>query len=135
MVSPNHLETAYELEELSHQVELSATMLLRLQDFEIKLLDARGLAALLEVLLEQTLLHFELDAVELWLLDPEHRIEELLPSNVDRRCIRFVGDSYECSQFYGDALSVSYSVNGDPLFSRLFARSRRYPVSGPITVG
>ena len=65
--------------ELVEKAAQNERILHRFQQFELELLAVTNLEALLDCLLEQTLQHFKLDAVELWLFDPEHTLRELLP--------------------------------------------------------
>jgi diguanylate cyclase (GGDEF)-like protein len=53
-------------------------VLQRYQHFELQLLDAADFDALLNVLLVKSLQHFQLDAVELWLYDPQQTLQQLL---------------------------------------------------------
>lgn len=54
-------------------------ILRRFQAFELQLLAVADLAALLDMLLGTSLNHFQLDAVELLLFDPDGALRELLP--------------------------------------------------------
>lgn len=53
----------------------------RYQQFELTLLDLNGFEALLDMLLQNSLNHFQLDCVELWLYDPQGTLQELLPED------------------------------------------------------
>ena len=56
-------------------------ILRRYQQFELKLLDHSNLEELLDMLLRNSLDHFQLDDVELWLYDPQNTLDELLPDD------------------------------------------------------
>jgi two-component system, cell cycle response regulator len=57
-------------------------ILRKFQQFELQLLAITGMEALFDTLLAETLRHFRLDAVELWLFDPERILRDLLPNDV-----------------------------------------------------
>lgn len=65
--------------ELVEKAANNERILRRFQQFELELLAVTGLEALLDCLLLQSLQHFKLDAVELWLFDPEGTLRELIP--------------------------------------------------------
>lgn len=63
-------------------------ILRRFQAFELQLLSVADLAALLDALLGASLHHFQLDAVELLLFDPDAALRELLPAEL---CAEWTG--------------------------------------------
>jgi diguanylate cyclase (GGDEF)-like protein len=65
--------------ELMEKATQNERILRRFQQFELELLAVGNLEALLDCLLQQSLQHFKLDAVELWLFDPQGTLSELLP--------------------------------------------------------
>src|SRR5690606_21459794 len=72
------------LGELMEKATQNERILRNFQQFELELLAVNGLEALLDSLLSNSLRHFRLDAVELWLLDPEGILRELLGGDSDR---------------------------------------------------
>jgi two-component system, cell cycle response regulator len=116
-----HDQVAENLDEFVRKVELNERILLELQRFELKLLDAGSLAALLDVLLDDSREHFQLDGVELWLFDPEQQVLDLLPDDIEYQGrVRLLHDSYECRQFYDDSLTTTFASNENDYFSRIF---------------
>lgn len=79
-------------------------ILRRFQQFELQLLSTTGLAALIDVLLNDSLRHFQLDAVGLWLLDPDATLRELLPSDHQTAwpTVRWLPDSAELRELYAE---------------------------------
>ena len=59
-------------------------ILRKFQQFELQLLAITGMEVLFDTLLAESLRHFRLDAVELWLFDPERIVRDLLPDDVQR---------------------------------------------------
>jgi diguanylate cyclase (GGDEF)-like protein len=57
-------------------------ILRKFQQFELQLLSVSGMEALCDCLLGDSLHHFQLDAVELWLLDRDRQIRELAPKSL-----------------------------------------------------
>ncbi len=66
------------LSELMDKATQNERILRNFQQFELELLAVNGLEALLDSLLSNSLRHFRLDAVELWLFDPERILRDLL---------------------------------------------------------
>ncbi len=64
--------------DLFQKASQNEQVLRRFQQFELQLLDVTGFASLLDTLLQDSLGHFQLDAVELCLYDPQHTLRELL---------------------------------------------------------
>ncbi|WP_101759727.1 sensor domain-containing diguanylate cyclase [Oceanicoccus sp. KOV_DT_Chl] len=67
--------------ELFQKATQNEQILRRYQQFELKLLDHSGLEELLDMLLRNAMDYFQLDAVELWLYDPQNTLAELLPED------------------------------------------------------
>lgn len=66
------------VDELMDKATQNERILRRFQHFELKLLANSGIDSLLDNLLADSLQHFRLDAVELWLLDPQRILRDLL---------------------------------------------------------
>lgn len=72
------------LGELMDKATLNERILRNFQQFELELLAVNGLEALLDTLLSNSLRHFRLDAVELWLFDPERILRDLLSEELQQ---------------------------------------------------
>lgn len=68
--------------ELVDKATQNERILRRFQQFELQLLSVSGMEALCDCLLGDSLHHFQLDAVELWLLDRDRQIRELVPDSL-----------------------------------------------------
>lgn len=66
-------------EDLIAGAKQNERILRRYQDFELRMLSANDFAQLLHILLEATVEHFRLDAVELLLCDPQEAIADAIP--------------------------------------------------------
>jgi two-component system cell cycle response regulator len=106
--------------DFTRTVEMNERLLQQqLQTYELMLLDAQSLAALLDVLLITTRDHFGLAAANLTLWDAENGIAELLPDDVDYgEDLKLVRDSFDMQQLYGatpqiEVIDVTdHSTNG-----------------------
>ena len=74
-------------------------ILSRHQRFELKLLDAIDFESLLDLLLVKSVEYFRLDAVELWLFDPEKTLSELLTDELALKNLHLVSSSQMISHF------------------------------------
>lgn len=70
--------------ELMDKATQNERILRKFQQFELELLAVSGMEVLLDSLLGDSLHHFRLDAVELWLFDPERILRDLLPEELQR---------------------------------------------------
>tara|TARA_R110000868_G_scaffold120477_4_gene319877 strand:+ start:34052 stop:35188 length:1137 start_codon:yes stop_codon:yes gene_type:complete len=75
-------------------------ILKRYQRFELKLLDAVGFNELLALLLEDSLAYFQLDAIELWLYDPEQTVAEHIDNPDDYPNLQLVSRSELLKKLY-----------------------------------
>jgi diguanylate cyclase (GGDEF)-like protein len=66
--------------ELMDKATQNERILRKFQQYELQLLAITGLEALFDCLLGDSLNHFQLDAVELWLFDPHREVRELVPA-------------------------------------------------------
>ena len=73
----------------------------RFQRFELKLLDVADLESLLDMLLVNSLNYFQLNAVELWLYDPQGTLSELLAGSVSIPGLRLLSQPDELTALYG----------------------------------
>lgn len=73
----------------------------RFQRFELKLLDVADLESLLDMLLVNSLNYFRLNAVELWLYDPQGTLSELLASSVSIPGLRLLPHQDQLTALYG----------------------------------
>lgn len=88
--------------EFTRSVELNERILQRLQQYELMLLDASNLPALLDVLIFATPAHFSLIGISLRLHDPEGRIAESIASNqIYGECLALESDSFDMQRLYG----------------------------------
>ncbi len=88
--------------DFTRTVEMNERILHQLQTYELMLLDAESLPALLDVLLINTRDHFGLTATNLTLWDSEGAIAELLPDDIDYGDdLKLVRDSFDMQQMYG----------------------------------
>jgi len=82
-------------------------ILRKFQQFELQLLAITGMEALFDTLLAESLRHFRLDAVELWLFDPESTVRDLLPDDVQRSAgLSWFDSDDDLRVLYPMALSV-----------------------------
>lgn len=72
------------LGDLMEKAVQNERILRNFQQFELELLAVNGLDVLLDTLLSNSLRHFRLDAVELWLFDPERILRELLAGDIQQ---------------------------------------------------
>jgi len=70
--------------ELMDKATQNERILRKFQHFELELLAVGSIEALLDSLLADSLHHFRLDAVELWLYDPERILRELMTEELQR---------------------------------------------------
>ena len=88
--------------EFTRSVEVNERLLQRLQQYELMLLEAASLSAVLDVLLLSTREHFQLSGANLTLNDPQGSIAELLSDDLDYGDdLSLVKDSFELQQMYG----------------------------------
>jgi len=84
-LAQNRLEhLARTVSELMDKATQNERILRKFQQFELELLAVSGMEVLLDSLLGDSLQHFRLDAVELWLFDPERILRDLLPDELQR---------------------------------------------------
>jgi two-component system, cell cycle response regulator len=84
-LAQNRLERlARTVSELVDKATQNERILRKFQQFELELLAVSGMEVLLDSLLSDSLQHFRLDAVELWLFDPERILRDLLPEELQR---------------------------------------------------
>lgn len=74
----------FSVEELLNKAAQNEYTLRRYQQFELNMLELADLQSLLDLLLINTLSYFQLDWAELWLYDPQHTLQELLPEDYVR---------------------------------------------------
>jgi uncharacterized protein YigA (DUF484 family) len=88
--------------EFARNVEVNERLLQRLQQYELMLLDAASLPAIMDVLLIATREHFELGGASLTLYDPHGVIGALIPDDLDYGDnLDLVEDSFDMQQMYG----------------------------------
>ena len=84
--------------EFARNVELNERLLQHLQEYELMLLDAANMPALLDVLLTNTATQFSLAGVSLRLYDPDDRIRDLMPADIDYETLTLESDSFDMQQ-------------------------------------
>jgi diguanylate cyclase (GGDEF)-like protein len=110
--------------EFARTVELNERILQRLQSYELMLLDASSLAALLDVLLHTTPGHFGLSGVSLSLHDPGGEIAGLIPGDLEYGAdLSLERDSFDMQQLYGARPEVEIIVSDDPRALRAIANT------------
>lgn len=88
--------------EFARTVEVNERLLQRLQQYELMLLEATSLPAVLDVLLRSTREHFQLSGANLTLYDPKGLIADLLSEDLDYGDdLILVKDSFDLQQMYG----------------------------------
>ncbi|MCZ6829372.1 MAG: diguanylate cyclase [Gammaproteobacteria bacterium] len=88
--------------EFARNVEVNERLLQRLQQYELMLLDAASLPAVLDVLLISTREHFQLSGSNLTLYDPQGVIAGLMSKDLDYGDdLILVKDSFDMQQMYG----------------------------------
>ncbi len=108
--------------EFTRTVELNERILQRLQSYELMLLDAVSLAALLDILLDATPGHFGLNGVSLSLYDPNGEIALLLEDDSEFGAdLSLERDSFDMQQLYGARPQVELIVSEDPRALRAIA--------------
>lgn len=113
-----------QMDEFARTVELNEKILQRLQGYELMLLDASSLAALLDVLLETTPRHFGLSGVSLSLYDPAGEIGELIEADEEYGgALTLERDSFDMQQLYGARPQVEIFVSDDPRAMRAIANT------------
>lgn len=98
----NYSDVDSQMEDFARSVALNERLLVKLQEYELMLLDASSLPAMLHVLLVAGLSHFELSSISLVLYDPQDTVAELIPPDLeygDR--LRFVQDAFDMQRLYG----------------------------------
>ncbi len=100
--------------EFARNVELNERILQRLQQYELMLLDAANLPALLDVLLLSTTTHFSLAGVSLRLHDADGSLSELMPGDLHYDKLKVESDSFDMQQLYGATPEVEVLDLSDP---------------------
>jgi diguanylate cyclase (GGDEF)-like protein len=101
--------------EFARKVELNERILHRLQQYELMLLDAASMPALLDVLLSSTPSHFGLEGTTLRLHDPDGAIARLMPDNLSYvSLLSLERDSFDMQRLYGAIPQVELASPEDP---------------------
>ena len=101
--------------EFARKVELNERILHRLQQYELMLLDASSMPALLDVLLSTTPAHFGLEGATLRLHDPDGAIARLMPDNISYvSLLSLERDSFDMQRLYGAIPEVELASSNDP---------------------
>ncbi|MDP5052873.1 MAG: hypothetical protein NWP69_03695, partial [Congregibacter sp.] len=77
--SPGSPGTTPSIQQLYEEAAQNEEILRRYQQFELSMLSAGTFESLLDTLLNASLAMLRLDAVELWLCDPQMTLSELVP--------------------------------------------------------
>ncbi len=108
-------QLARTVSDLMDKATQNERILRRFQQFELKLLSLSGVDPLLDNLLSDSLQHFRLDAVELWLLDPERILRELLPAELQQYAgLQWLENDAELRALYPSKMVVRL-VNPPPI--------------------
>lgn len=82
-------------------------ILRKFQQYELQLLALSGMEALLDCLLGDSLHHFQLDAVEIWLLDRERQVRDLVPASMQAFAgLVWLDDDHVLRELYADQHAV-----------------------------
>lgn len=109
-----------QMEEFARSVELNERILHGLQRYELMLLEAANLPALLDVLVLATPGHFTLGAVSLRLHDPDGSIGELITEDLNYGDLLILeSDSFDLQQLYGAMPCVELLAEDDPRAAQL----------------
>jgi two-component system cell cycle response regulator len=101
--------------EFARKVELNERILHRLQQYELMLLDAASMPALLDVLLSSTPSHFGLNGATVRLHDPDGAIERLMPDDLSyHSLLSLERDSFDMQRLYGAIPEVELASSEDP---------------------
>jgi diguanylate cyclase (GGDEF)-like protein len=101
--------------EFARSVALNERILQRLQQYELMLLEASNLPALLDVLVLATAGHFLLGGVSLHLHDPDGRIGELITADLNYgEQLVLERDSFDMQELYGATPEVELLAADDP---------------------
>jgi len=103
--------------ELMDKATQNERILRKFQQYELQLLAVSGMEALCDCLLGDSLHHFQLDAVELWLLDQDRQMRELIPAppqhylSAAKQCASGQSDSGRSFWRSADAFRGSVTVS------------------------
>ena len=101
--------------EFARKVELNERILHRLQQYELMLLEAASLPALLDILLSSTPSHFDLGSTSLRLHDADGAIAQLMPADLDfDQKLLLERDSFDMQRLYGAIPEVELVSSEDP---------------------
>lgn len=104
-----------QMEDFARSVALNERLLMKLQEYELMLLDASSLPAMLDTLLISALSHFGLDQIRLVLYDPQDTVTELMLPDLDYGDrLQFVHDTFDIQQLYGATPRAEILASGDP---------------------
>lgn len=123
---------------ISHLLEQAAhneRILRRYQAFELELLAAEGFVGVLEILLERAPQHFKLDAVEIWLLDHEGLLRNLIAdSELSFQGLCWLDSPQTLYSLYGASASVQLRSidDGRPILDLFPGRRIRSVAALPL---
>jgi diguanylate cyclase (GGDEF)-like protein len=110
--SPDTLTTS--VKHLVQQAGDNEKILRRYQQFELALLNVENFQSLLSTLLEGSLKHFQWDAVELWLYDPQSTLQEFIPDHESIKGLRLLSNNHSLKALYSETSEVRLvSVNAE----------------------
>lgn len=90
-----------QLDDLLRKASTNQWLLDHFQQFELKLMECDRFEPLLSVLLDEGKELLEVDALSLWLLDPEHSARDLLPSrHLHRYPVQFIDEAERLQELY-----------------------------------
>ena len=117
--------------ELMDKATQNERILRKFQQYELQLLAVTGMEALLDCLLGDSLHHFQLDAVEVWLLDSDRQIRDLLPEQLQQTPgLVWLDDGALLRDVYADKLNVQLA---NPIPAGVFSgRSMRSAALLPL---
>jgi diguanylate cyclase (GGDEF)-like protein len=109
------------MHDFERSVALNERLLTKLQEYELMLLEASSLPAMLDVLLISARAHFELTDVRLVLYDPQDTVVDLMLDDLDYGDqLQFVQDTFDIQQLYGATPRAEVLPSDDTRIEKAF---------------
>lgn len=117
----NYSDVDSQMDDFERSVALNERLLTKLQEYELMLLDASSLPAMLDVLLISARAHFELTDVRLVLYDPQDTVVDLMLDDLDYGDqLQFVQDTFDIQQLYGATPRAEVLPSDDTRIEKAF---------------
>ena len=116
----NYSDVDSQMGDFVRKVELNERILHRLQQYELMLLDASSMPALLDVVLSTPPSHFELGCTSLRLHDPDGVIAQLIPDGLNHGdSLLLESNSFDMQRLYGAIPEVELASAEDPRIAQI----------------